>query len=40
MLYCQLECARRVYDRYQEKHIPEAVFASTMKCLGTAAYRR
>lgn len=33
MLYCQLECARRVFDRYQEKHIPEAVFAGTMKCF-------
>ena len=21
MLYCQLECARRVFDRYQKKHI-------------------
>lgn len=32
MLYCQLECARRLYDKYQERHIPDQVFADTMKC--------
>ena len=33
MLYCQLECARRTYDRYQEKHIAKAVYADTMRCF-------
>lgn len=33
MLYCQLECARRVFAKYQEKNIPEAVYTATMKCF-------
>lgn len=33
MLYCQLECARRVFDRYQEKHIPQIIYKETMKCF-------
>lgn len=33
MLYCQLECARRVFDRYQQKGISKAVYADTMKCF-------
>lgn len=33
MLYCQLECARRVFDRYQEKHIPETVYIDTIRCF-------
>lgn len=33
MLYCQLECARRVFDRYQEKHIPLIIYQESMKCF-------
>lgn len=33
MLYCQLECARRVFDRYMEKQIPLAVYVRTMACF-------
>lgn len=33
MLYCQLECARRVYDRYEEKHIAKTIYIDTMKCF-------
>lgn len=33
MLYCQLECARRVFDKYQEKHIAKTVYIDTMKCF-------
>lgn len=33
MLYCQLECAGRVFDKYQEKHIPQDIYADTMKCF-------
>ncbi len=33
MLYCQLECARRVFDKYQEKHIKETIYIDTMKCF-------
>ncbi len=33
MLYCQLECARRIFDIYQEKHISKAVYTDTMKCF-------
>ncbi len=33
MLYCQLEGARRAFDRYEEKHIPLAVYRDTMKCF-------
>ena len=31
MLYCQLEAARQVYRRYQEKGIPERIFVDTMR---------
>lgn len=33
MLYCQLECARRIFDKYQEKHIAKTVYTDTMKCF-------
>lgn len=33
MLYCQLECARRVFDRYRQKGISKTVYADTMKCF-------
>lgn len=33
MLYCQLECARRVYDKYQAHKIPDIFFIETMKCF-------
>lgn len=33
MLYCQLECARRVFERYQKKHISKTVYTDTMKCF-------
>lgn len=33
MLYCQMECARRVYEQYQETHIPDRYFVDTMKCF-------
>lgn len=33
MLYCQMECARRIYDRYQEKQIPDQIFVDTMGCF-------
>lgn len=33
MLYCQLECARRVFVKYQEKNIPKTIYADTMKCF-------
>lgn len=33
MLCCQLEASRRVYARYQEKGIPERIFADTMRCF-------
>lgn len=33
MLYCQLECARRIFDKYQEKNISKAVYTDTMKCF-------
>lgn len=33
MLYCQLECARRVFDKYQEKHIKKAIYVDTMRCF-------
>ncbi|MGN0399864.1 MAG: acyltransferase domain-containing protein [Blautia sp.] len=33
MLYCQLECARRIYARYREKNIPHVYFTDTMKCF-------
>lgn len=33
MLYCQLECARRIYDQYQNKHIDNTIYRDTMKCF-------
>lgn len=33
MLYCQLECARRIFDKYQAKHISNAVYIDTMQCF-------
>ena len=33
MLYCQLECARRIFDKYQEKQIAGTVYADTMRCF-------
>ncbi len=33
MLYCQLECVRRVWDRYRQKGISKIVYADTMKCF-------
>ena len=33
MLACELEGARRVYTRFQERHIPDRVFTDTMKCF-------
>lgn len=33
MLYCQLECARRILDKYQAKHISNAVYIDTMQCF-------
>lgn len=33
MLECQLECARRLFDRYQEKQIPLEIYVGTMKCF-------
>lgn len=33
MLYCQLECARRTFEQYQQKRIAKAVYIDTMKCF-------
>ena len=33
MLYCQLECARQVFDQYQKKHIKDTIYRDTMKCF-------
>ena len=33
MLYCQLECAGRAYERYRDKQIPESIYRDTMKCF-------
>lgn len=33
MLACQLLCAVRLYDRYQEKNISEQIYVDTMKCF-------
>ncbi len=33
MLYCQLECARRTYETYQELQISEKIYIDTMKCF-------
>lgn len=43
MLACYLEAARRVYDRYQEKGIPDDIFFATMACFSRfldETYRR
>lgn len=33
MLYCQLECARRLSERYRQRGIEGTVYADTMKCF-------
>ncbi len=33
MLYCQLECARRLWKRYEKMQIGKEIFADTMKCF-------
>ena len=33
MLYCQLVCAGRVFDRYRQKGIAESIYIDTMKCF-------
>lgn len=33
MLYCQLECACRIYDRYRQLHIQDTIYQDTMKCF-------
>ena len=33
MLYCQLECACRIYEKYVEKNIPVNIYIDTMKCF-------
>ena len=33
MLYCQLECARRAWERYRERGIGPAVYRDTMRCF-------
>ena len=33
MLYCQMECACRIYERYLEKNIPDTIYIDTMKCF-------
>lgn len=33
MLYCQLECARRAYDRYQAMSIAPDIYIATMRCF-------
>lgn len=33
MLFCHLECARRIYEKYGEKKIPDEIFIETMKCF-------
>lgn len=33
MLFCQLECARRVHEKYRAMHIAESVYVDTMKCF-------
>lgn len=33
MLYCQLECARRIFGQYQERHIGKDIYTDTMKCF-------
>lgn len=33
MLCCQMESARRVFDKYQNMRIPETIYIETMKCF-------
>lgn len=33
LLCCYLECARRAFERYQQRSIPNAIYADTMKCF-------
>lgn len=33
MLYCQLECTGRAFDKYREKGIPQTIYRDTMKCF-------
>lgn len=33
MLYCQLVCACRIYDRYREMQIDDVIYVDTMKCF-------
>ncbi len=33
LLICNLECARRLYDKYEEVGISEQIFIDTMKCF-------
>lgn len=33
MLYCQLECARRLFGQYREKQIAKSIYVDTMKCF-------
>ena len=33
MLYCQLECAGRIFERYRQKGIEKTIYADTMKCF-------
>lgn len=33
MLCCQLECARRAWDAYRGRGIPDSVFTDTMRCF-------
>lgn len=33
MLYCHLECARRAYDGYRQRGIPDQVYTDTMRCF-------
>lgn len=33
MLYCQLECARRLFGQYQDRQIAKSIYIDTMKCF-------
>lgn len=33
MLYCHLECARRAYEGYQKRGIPDSIYIDTMRCF-------
>ena len=37
MLYCQLECARRTYEKYKQLQISEKIYIDTMKCFARFA---